>query len=139
MANFSNDVLIGNFDIIKDNIASKIINVSKTLFLRQYKRQEDPDGKPWQELKESTLKYKKSGNKILQENGYLIGALSNSVLNGSSKWNDCRLVITGVPYASAHQYGEGHMPERRILGHNQTLQDAQLSIIIEEITKLFTK
>ena len=135
MSKFGFDKLVANFEAQKDKIAKDLLEVSKTIFVRQYNAENDPEGHRWTKLADSTLKYK-TGNKILVDEGYLLSALANSVRTGSTKWTDCRLIIRN-DYAQYHQYGTSKMPQRKILGHNKTLEVAQIKVITDAITKLF--
>lgn len=78
---------------------------------QQFKTFTDPDGKPWQPLKESTKKRKKvNRDKILTHRGLMKKTLRRKTENlGFRIWFES-------PYAIYHQTGTRKMSQRKILG-----------------------
>ena len=83
-------------------------------------RQTSPDGKPWAQLKPSTLKRKKSGA-ILRETSALIGSIQFAGATNSGA-----TVIAGTDYGIYHQFGTRKMVARPFMGispaHEQQIE-----------------
>ena len=76
----------------------------------RFKTQTDPQGQPWQKLKESTkTKKTRNSDKILTERGYLRSRINWRVLP------DGRSVAIGTPmiYGATHQFGADKAPRGR--------------------------
>lgn len=78
---------------------------------KQFKTFTDPDGKPWKELKEKTIKRKRvNKNKILTHYGAMKKSLRRKTENlGFRIWFESK-------YAIYHQTGTKKMSQRKILG-----------------------
>ncbi|WP_179228607.1 phage virion morphogenesis protein [Leptolyngbya ohadii] len=90
-----------------------------------FARQSDPDGKPWQALKPSTLRRKKTRS-ILRETGTLAAGIS---LVSVSSTSATVAATAGSEYGIFHQTGTSKMAQRQIIGIGERH--------IPQITKIF--
>lgn len=100
-----NEPILNAFREISDRVSDfrpLLLNVSE-IMLESVKQNFDTEGerlgKPWPQLKKSTVKKRGSAHPILKVSGILYGSLTSGS-DESSAW-----VSTNVPYAAAHQFG----------------------------------
>lgn len=93
---------------------TSFLKYKRELINNQFETFTDPDGKPWQPLKESTKRRKKiNADKILTHKGLMRRSLETEV-----NQNSFRIWFTS-PYARYHQTGTRKMSQRRILGFTE--------------------
>jgi len=142
MSKFGFDKILKNWDKTKEEIAKELLVVTKEYFVKNFKSQNTKDtmNEAWSPLSEQYKKQKSKagyGNKpTLQRTGKLLSALMNSIKTGSSKWSDCKLVVSNE-YGIFHNKGTNKMPRRTFVLHTTLLEKVQIDSIYKQLNKIF--
>ena len=93
-----------------------------------FARQSDPEGKPWEPLKPSTLRRKKT-TAILRETGSLSASIHRH--GPGSSGHETRIRVD-VDYGIFHQTGTKAIPQREIIGISEKRHAPKIRKIFED-------
>lgn len=123
-------------EIKGDEIAKRVAEEARDHFVEQFDNQEW-EGKDWQPLKDSTLKYKASqgyGSTPLVNTGNLRSALVNCIKKAS--WKDGVVLNVDTDYAQYQNNGTDTIPARKFFEDSYELQKRWNRALDEEIRKI---
>lgn len=103
---------LANLKIALSRIARDIGNEALLYFMEQFKKGQDPNGRPWQPRKDGD-----NSRALLVKSGRLRRSIRLTRVTKKSA-----RIGSNVPCAQYHNEGAGRLPKRQFLGHSAELK-----------------